>query len=62
MTLMHANNPGDVQSFGKTVTATFLVGWGIGGLFFGALGDRFGRARMLTITVLIYIGCPCPRA
>ena len=45
---------GDVQATGKEVTAVFLIGWGIGGLIFGALGDRYGRARMLTITVLIY--------
>ena len=44
----------DVNGLAKVVTALFLIGWGIGGLFFGALGDRFGRARMLTITVLIY--------
>src|SRR6187399_2228236 len=43
-----------VQAAGKEVTAVFLIGWGIGGLIFGALGDRFGRARMLTVTVLIY--------
>jgi MFS family permease len=45
---------GEIQATGKEVTAVFLVGWGIGGLFFGALGDRYGRARMLNITVLIY--------
>ncbi len=43
-----------VQAFGKVVTAWFLIGWGIGGMIFGALGDRFGRARMLTVTILIY--------
>jgi len=46
--------PGVIQATGKDVTAVFLVGWGFGGLIFGALGDRYGRARMLTITVLIY--------
>ena len=45
---------GVVQATGKEVTAVFLIGWGIGGLIFGALGDRYGRARMLTVTVLIY--------
>jgi MFS family permease len=45
------------QAMGKDVTAIFLVGWGIGGLIFGALGDRYGRAKMLTITVLIYSAC-----
>jgi MFS family permease len=44
----------ELQAFGKIVTACFLVGWGIGGLIFGALGDRYGRARMLTLTILIY--------
>lgn len=43
-----------VQAFAKMVTALFLIGWGVGGLIFGALGDRFGRARMLTIVILIY--------
>ncbi|QDU54783.1 MFS transporter [Aeoliella mucimassa] len=47
----------DVQALGKEVTAIFLVGWGIGGLIFGALGDRFGRAKMLTLTVFIYSIC-----
>ncbi|MEO6738794.1 MAG: MFS transporter [Chthoniobacteraceae bacterium] len=43
-----------LQAFGKVVTACFLIGWGIGGLIFGALGDKFGRAKMLTLTILIY--------
>ena len=43
-----------LQAYGKVVTACFLIGWGIGGLIFGALGDKFGRARMLTLTILIY--------
>ena len=49
-----AGLPRDVQALGKDVTAFFLIGWGIGGLVFGALGDRYGRAKMLTLTVLIY--------
>jgi MFS family permease len=48
---------GIVQARGKDVTALFLIGWGVGGLVFGPLGDRFGRAKMLTITVLIYSFC-----
>ena len=30
---------------GKEVTAIFLVGWGIGGLIFGALGDRLAAPK-----------------
>jgi MFS family permease len=56
--LMALKAPGvssdDVQAFGKVVTAFFLIGWGIGGMIFGALGDKFGRARMLMVTILIY--------
>ena len=43
-----------LQAFGKVVTACFLIGWGIGGMIFGALGDKLGRAKMLTLTILIY--------
>jgi MFS family permease len=46
----------EVQAFGKVVTAWFLIGWGVGGMIFGALGDRYGRAKMLTLTILIYSG------
>lgn len=35
-------------------TSVFLLGWAVGGLIFGALGDRFGRARILTVTILLY--------
>src|SRR5881392_4021127 len=44
----------EVQDFGKVVTACFLIGWGVGGMIFGALGDRYGRAKMLTVTILTY--------
>jgi MFS family permease len=32
----------------------FLVGWAFGGLLFGSLGDRYGRARILSLCVLLY--------
>ncbi len=38
-------------------TSVFLIGWAIGGLIFGALGDRYGRAKMLTLCVLLYSVC-----
>jgi len=43
--------------FAPYTTSVFLIGWAFGGLIFGALGDRFGRARMLTVTVLLYSVC-----
>jgi MFS family permease len=47
----------DQKEFAGYATSIFVVGWATGGLFFGALGDRFGRAKMLTLTVLIYSVC-----
>lgn len=43
--------------FAPYTTSFFLIGWAIGGLIFGSLGDRYGRARMLTVTMLIYSIC-----
>lgn len=36
------------------ITAIFLIGWAIGGFLFGMIGDRFGRARTMAVTILIY--------
>jgi len=35
-------------------TSIFIAGWATGGLFFGMLGDRIGRARTMIITILLY--------
>ncbi len=34
--------------------SVFVAGWALGGLIFGSVGDRIGRARTLALTVLIY--------
>ena len=47
----------DLKLYGGYATAIFVAGWATGGLIFGALGDRFGRARMLMMTVLLYSVC-----
>ena len=36
------------------IQASFLLGWALGGGFFGRLGDRLGRARTLSLTILTY--------
>ena len=43
--------------FAAYTTSFFLIGWAVGGLIFGSLGDRFGRARILTVSLLIYSIC-----
>ena len=32
----------------------FMIGWATGGIFFGVLGDRIGRARTMMLTILAY--------
>ncbi len=44
----------DAGKYGGYATAIFVAGWATGGLIFGAVGDRIGRARTLTLTVLMY--------
>lgn len=36
------------------IQAVFLVGWAVGGAVFGRIGDRLGRSRTLTFTILTY--------
>ena len=44
----------DTKFYGGIATAVFVLGWATGGMIFGSLGDRFGRAKMLAVTVLLY--------
>jgi MFS family permease len=43
-----------VGSTTGAITAILLVGWATGGLLFGWLADRVGRARTLLVTMVIY--------
>jgi len=40
--------------YGPYTTSVFLLGWAAGGLIFGSLGDRYGRAPVQTVSVLVY--------
>jgi MFS family permease len=33
-----------------------MAGWAIGGFFFGIMGDRWGRAKTMMLTILLYSG------
>jgi MFS family permease len=46
-------NP-SVAHYGSIIQGAFLLGWALGGGFFGLVGDRLGRARTLSLTVLTY--------
>lgn len=43
-----------VGRYGSIIQGAFLFGWAIGGGFFGRIGDKLGRARALSLTVLTY--------
>ena len=53
--LLHVK-PGDpsIAEWSGTATSIFIVGWAIGGLIFGILGDRIGRAKTMVLTILLY--------
>jgi MFS family permease len=44
----------DVIAKAAIIQAVFLVGWAVGGAVFGRVGDRLGRTRTLTLTILTY--------
>ena len=52
--------PGDpagaarVAEYSGYATMIFMIGWATGGVFFGILGDRIGRARTMMFTILLY--------
>src|SRR5438477_301850 len=43
-----------VGQYASWIQASFLVGWALGGGFFGRIGDRMGRSRALMLTILTY--------
>jgi MFS transporter, SHS family, sialic acid transporter len=52
--LLHNPERGAVSFWLNIATASFLVGAATGGVLFGWLGDRLGRVRAMTLSVLTY--------
>lgn len=48
-----AATPGNIGFAGSILFALFLVGWGLS-FIWGPVADRFGRARALALTVIVY--------
>ena len=46
----------------KMALGVFLIGGAVGGVFFGMLSDRIGRARTMIITILVYSVFTCMTA
>lgn len=55
--LLGTSNMRTVAEYGGYATSIFLVGWATGGLVFGSMGDRIGRAKTMLLTILIYSVC-----
>jgi predicted MFS family arabinose efflux permease len=49
-----ATDAPEVKFYSGIIQAAFLVGWALGGAFFGLIGDRLGRSRALALTILTY--------
>ncbi|HEY1792241.1 MAG TPA: MFS transporter [Opitutaceae bacterium] len=47
----------DVKEKSAYIQGAFLIGWALGGAFFGRIGDRLGRSRALSLTILTYACC-----
>ena len=57
--LLHVR-PGDasmngvVAEYAGYATSIFMIGWATGGVVFGILGDKLGRAKTMILTILFY--------
>jgi MFS family permease len=56
MQLLQASTPADpmVRRYSSWIQAAFLIGWALGGGFFGRVGDLLGRSRALSLTIVTY--------
>ncbi len=44
----------EITKFGGYATTALILGWATGGIFFGLMGDRWGRVKTMAITILVY--------
>lgn len=58
--LLHLSSTGGTANheaigwYGGIIFSIFLIGWAIGGIFFGIVADAIGRTKTLIATILIY--------
>jgi MFS family permease len=55
--LLGTKSHAEVGMYGSYIIALFMLGWAAGAMFFGMLADYIGRARTLTLTILLYAIC-----
>ncbi len=52
--VVKAIQDGDINSAATLATSFFMLGWAVGGIGFGIAGDKLGRVKTLTLTILLY--------
>ncbi len=55
--LLPQADPATQLTLGNWATSIFIVGWATGGLIFGTIGDKWGRAKTMAATILVYALC-----
>ncbi|HZZ80898.1 MAG TPA: MFS transporter [Gemmataceae bacterium] len=49
-----AQQNADIGAAAGWATSIFMIGWAVGGIGFGIMGDRVGRVKTLMLTILLY--------
>jgi MFS family permease len=52
--VMAAQQDADIGQAAGIATSIFMIGWAVGGIGFGVMGDRVGRVKTLMLTILLY--------
>lgn len=55
--LLNTTSHAIVALHGSYIIALFMFGWTFGAIVFGTAADHFGRARVLTFTIILYALC-----
>ena len=52
--LLGTSGAADLGPVSAYISALYFVGWAIGGLFMGVIGDRIGRAKSLALSICMF--------
>jgi MFS family permease len=52
--LAHTVDKNIISHHGSVITFLFLIGWTLGGLIFGVIGDKLGRVKSMVFSILLY--------